>query len=103
MNLKNSSGNNYKTLKRQEKKQKTPIREFVALHLIDNLGAQRIRMLLQGVAHPQLIFRLKRHELESIHGIGSKTADDILTFNEWDKVDQVIEKTNSTGAEIVLG
>lgn len=101
MNLKNSSGTNYKTLNRQEKKQKTPIREFVALHLIDNLGAQRIRMLLQGVEHPQLIFRLKRHELEEIRGIGPQTADQILTFNEWDKVDQVIEKTDRTGAEIM--
>lgn len=85
----------------QKKTQKTPVREFVALHLIDSLGAQRIRMLLQGVDHPQLIFRLKRHELESIRGIGEKTADQILTFNEWDEVDHVMEKTELTGAEIM--
>jgi DNA processing protein len=88
-------------LNHQEKTLKPPVREFVALHLIDNLGAQRIRMLLQGVDHPQLIFRLKRHELESIRGIGPKTADQIVTFNEWDEVDRVIEKTDRTGAEIM--
>ena len=85
----------------QQKKTPTPVREFVALHLIDNLGAQRIRKLLQGVDHPQLIFRLQRHELESIRGIGPKTADDILTFNEWDEVDRILEKTERTGAQIM--
>jgi len=69
--------------------------------LIDNLGAQRIRKLLQGVEHPQLIFRLKRHELESIRDIGPKTADDILTFNAWDEVDRILEKTDRIGAEIM--
>jgi DNA processing protein len=65
------------------------------------LGAQRIRKLLQGVDHPQLIFRLQRHELESIRGIGPKTADDILTFNEWEEVDRILEKTERTGAQIM--
>ncbi len=78
-----------------------PIREFVALHLIENLGAQRIRLLLQSVEHPQLIFRLERHELESIHGIGPKTADEVVTFNQWDKVDRILEKTERTGAQIM--
>ena len=85
----------------QEKTQKTPVREFVALHLIENLGAQRIRLLLQGVDHPQLIFRLKRHELESIRGIGPATSKEIVSFNEWQKVDEVIEKTHRIGAEIM--
>lgn len=85
----------------QEKTQKTSVREFVALHLIDNLGAQRIRLLLQGVEHPQLIFRLKRHELESIRGIGSKTANQIVTFNDWDNVDKIIKKTSRIGAQIM--
>lgn len=88
-------------MNQQEKTLETPVREFTALHLIDNLGAQRIRLLLQFVEHPQLIFRLARHELESIRGIGPKTADDILSFNEWDKVDQILEKTHRTGAEIM--
>ncbi|MDZ7682369.1 MAG: DNA-processing protein DprA [Fodinibius sp.] len=78
-----------------------PVREFVALHLIDNLGAQRIRKLLQGVNHPQLIFRLQRHELESIRGIGPKTSHEIVTFNDWDEVDRIMEKTERTGAQIM--
>lgn len=85
----------------QERKPETSVREFIALHLVDNLGAQRIRLLLQSVEHPQLIFRLQRHELESIRGIGPKTADDIISFNDWDEVDRIIEKTARTGAEIM--
>jgi len=88
-------------LKHQEKTHKTPVREFIALHLIDNLGAQRIRRLLQGVEHPQLIFRLKRYELESIRGIGPKTADEIVTFDQWGEVDDILEKTHRTGAQIM--
>lgn len=85
----------------QEKTYNPPIREFVALHLIDNLGAQRIRLLLQAVDHPQLIFRLERYELESIRGIGPKTADEVLAFNEWDEVDRILKKTDQTGAQIM--
>lgn len=85
----------------QEKTYDPPVREFVALHLMDNLGAQRIRLLLQSVAHPQLIFRLERHELESIRGIGPKTADEVVTFNRWDEVDDILKKTDATGADIM--
>lgn len=101
MNLKKSSGKKYKKLNPQEKTYKPPIREFVALHLMDNLGAQRIRLLLQAVEHPQLIFRLERHELESIRGIGPKTADEVLGFNEWDEVDRILKKTEQSGAQIM--
>ena len=88
-------------MKNQEKTHDSPIREFVALQLIDNLGAQRIRLLMQSVEHPQLIFRLKKHELQSIRGIGPKTARDITGFNDWDKVDAILEKTRRSGTEIM--
>ncbi|MGM0545942.1 MAG: DNA-processing protein DprA [Bacteroidota bacterium] len=88
-------------MNQQEKTYNPPVREFVALHLMDNLGAQRIRLLLQAVEHPQLIFRLERYELESIRGIGPKTAEEVLGFNDWDEVDQILEKTERTDAQIM--
>lgn len=88
-------------MKNQEKITTAPVREFVALHLIPNLGAQRIRLLLQAVDHPQDIFRLDRLQLQSIYGIGPKTAEDILAFNNWKKVDQVLQKTQRVGAELI--
>lgn len=88
-------------MNQREKTYKPPVREFVALHLLDNLGAQRIRLLLQAVEHPQLIFRLERHELKSIRGIGPKTADEVLGFTDWDEVDRILEKTERIGAQIM--
>lgn len=88
-------------MKDQEKITTPPVREFVALHLIPNLGAQRIRLLLQAVDHPQEIFRLDRLQLQSIYGIGPKTAEDILAFNNWKKVDHILQKTHRVGAELM--
>lgn len=85
----------------QEKIPKGPIREFVALHLIPRLGAQRIRLLLQFVDHPQDIFRLSRRKLQSIDGIGPKISQNIVTFDNWEKVDHVIAKTRGVGANII--
>ncbi len=73
----------------------------MALHLIKRLGAHRIRLLLQSVDHPQNIFRLSRKELKAIRGIGPKTTDDIVTFNDWERVDEVMEKTERIGAELM--
>lgn len=89
-------------MKPQSKIQKkTPVRELVALHLVENLGAQRIRLLVEAVEHPKLIFRLKRYELETIRGIGPKTAREIRAFTDWAKVDQILEKTKRTGASLM--
>lgn len=85
----------------REKTNEPPVREFIALHLMNNLGAKRIRLLLQSVEHPRLIFRLERHELESIRGIGPVTAGEVTAFNEWQKVDRIIAKTERIGAEIM--
>jgi DNA processing protein len=88
-------------LNHQEKITNPPVREFTALHLISNLGAQRIRLLLQAVDHPQDIFRMKRHEIESVYGIGPKTAEEIITFDDWQEVDRILEKTDRVGAELM--
>lgn len=82
----------------QEKK---TLRALVALHLIPNLGAQRIRLLLQVRDDPADIFTMKRHELETIHTIGPKTAEQILAFDDWQEADRVLVKTEAIGAELM--
>src|SRR5690625_8036678 len=42
-----------------------------------------------------------RSELQEIEGIGNRTAQAILTFREWEAVDQVLERTRAAGAELV--
>ncbi|SHG02273.1 DNA processing protein [Fodinibius roseus] len=80
---------------------KTLVRELIALHLISNLGARRIRMLIQAAGHPQDIFRMNRRELQSIHGIGPKTAEQIVSFDGWSEVDRILQKTERIGAVLM--
>jgi DNA processing protein len=78
-----------------------PIRECVALTLIKTLGAQRIYRLIDKVQHPQDVFRLTKPELLSVEGVGHKTAEAILTFNGWDKVDKILDRTRQIGAKLI--
>lgn len=88
-------------LENRKKTQRAHLRELVALYLVPNLGAQRIRLLLQAFDHPQDIFRADSDELQYINGIGSATAEDIISFNEWDEADRVIERAGEIGAELM--
>lgn len=74
---------------------------LVALTLISKLGIQRIRLLLQVVDHPAEIFTLSSQELEQIDGIGPTIAASILEFDDWDKVEEVFEKSDRAGAQII--
>lgn len=87
--------------KNQKKTQKAHLRELIALHLIPNLGAYRIRLLLQIADHPQDIFRMNSEELQQVHGVGPDTARDIISFNEWGEADRILDRTEETGADLM--
>lgn len=84
-----------------KKTRRAHLRELVALHLISNLGAQRIRLLLQAVDNPQDIFRMDRGHLQSINGVGPATAAEVVSFNDWDEVDRVIKRAEKLGVELM--
>ncbi len=86
---------------KNQKTQRAHLRELVALYLVPNLGAQRIRLLLQAFEHPQDIFRADREELQYIKGIGLATAEDITSFNSWDEADKLIERAGKIGADLM--
>jgi len=44
---------------------------------------------------------MTQSELLSIRGIGPATAREVVTFNEWDRVDAVLEQTERIGASII--
>lgn len=44
---------------------------------------------------------MDRKQLASIYGIGTALAATIVTFNEWDKVDQIINNTDKDGFRII--
>ncbi|HEX6982851.1 MAG TPA: DNA-processing protein DprA, partial [Balneolaceae bacterium] len=96
-----SFGRNCKPLNQTVKIQRKHLREYIALSLVPKIGAQRIRLLLQKVNHPQEIFRMNRSTLEQIEGIGPVLADAVLQFNNWDRVDKILEQTEKTGAQII--
>lgn len=77
------------------------LRELIALYLVPNLGAQRIRALLKKVDHPQDIFRLGLNQLTSVYGIGKATADQILAFNNWEEADRIIEETEQSEYNLI--
>lgn len=79
----------------------SPVREFAALGLVPNLGAYRIRLLMQRVDHPQEIFRLDSETLVQVEGIGPTVASSIQTFNRWDEVDRLLELTLKSGSQII--
>lgn len=87
--------------KRRSRGSEDAIREYLALGLVPNLGAYRIKLLMQRVDHPQEVFRLNRNELISIDGIGPVVANAIQKFNDWDEVDKLLRQTEACGAEII--
>ena len=87
--------------KKKKRNSNDAIREYLALGLVPNLGAYRIKLLMQRVDHPQEIFRLGGKELMSIDGIGPVVANAIQKFNDWDEVDKLLKQTITCSAEII--
>lgn len=87
--------------KTKNKNKADAIREYLALGLVPNLGAYRIKLLMQRVDHPQEIFRLAKNELTAIDGIGQVVASAIRKFNDWEKVDRILSETEDCSAKII--
>lgn len=92
---------NHQVKKKRRSSSEGAIREYLALGLVPNLGAYRIKLLMQRVDHPQDVFRLSTKELISIDGIGPVVASAIQKFNDWDEVDKLLRQTEACGAEII--
>lgn len=88
-------------MKQSSQIQKNQVEALLALSLVHQLGAQRIRLLLQNVEYAAEIFAMTQHELEAFEGIGPTIAQAILEFDNWEKVDQLLIKTQKTGAQII--
>ncbi len=77
------------------------LRTAIALSLIPNIGARRSRLLLEAVADPTDVFRMKPRDLLSIPGIGKTVASGILSFTGWREVDRVLDSAERTGASLI--
>lgn len=77
------------------------VRTIIALSTIPKVGAYRIRLLFQRVKKSSDIFKLSEKELRRIPGIGPQVSSYIHNFNDWEKVDAIIDKTRKMGAQII--
>jgi DNA processing protein len=80
---------------------KSHYRELIALTLVPNLGSQRIRQLLKHFEFPGEIFDGNHRKLRQIEGLGPAIATEITRFDQWNKVDVILDKTERAGSQMI--
>jgi len=78
-------------------------RALLALLHVPELGQRRIKHLLRttGTTSAEQIFDIPYSRLVKIDAIGEVLADNIASFDEWEAVDKILERTKSIGASLV--
>lgn len=82
-------------------KNKKKLRVLLALSIIPGFGCRRVFNLLKQTEDPERIFHLGKRELRAVEGIGEASALSVLSFDDWEKVDHILEKTEQNGSEII--
>jgi len=77
------------------------LKSLVALTSIKNIGSKRIYQLKHLAGSVSGIFNLTHKQITSIYGIGEAIAGEILHFDQWDEVDEIIRKTTEMGGSII--
>ena len=67
------------------------VRASLALSQIPGIGAGRIKKLFEHFKKPMSVFSVGLSELAGIDTIGAVNAKAIVRFNEWQKIDQLIQ------------
>ncbi len=68
------------------------LKYWLALRLVEGLGNIGIKSLLQSFETPENVFKAPLHLLETVPGIGSKTARHLKDFKQWAQVEEELEK-----------
>lgn len=78
-------------------------RALLGLLHVPELGQRRIKHLLRttGAASAEQIFDMPHGRLVKIDAVGKILADNIYGFDDWEKIDKILEKTESIGATLV--
>lgn len=77
------------------------LRTLIALSIIPGLGTRRVRSLLKETDDVAGIFKLSKAQLRSVEGIGEASILSILSFDAWESVDEIIERTQKSGSQII--
>lgn len=70
---------------------------------VPNFGVRTARVVLKktGVEHAEDLFSLTVNDLLKVHGIGKERAVSLTQFDDWGKVDKILEKTDKSGAQLL--
>jgi len=69
--------------------------------MVNGVGIISIRNLLTKFHTAKDIFEASKKELAQVEGIGNKNAEAIKSFNDWEKVDQELEKIEKWGIKLL--
>jgi DNA processing protein len=84
-----------------QKNSNQTLRTLLALSLVPGLGQKRVKQLVHHLDEPARIFNLSKTELRSVESIGEASALAILSFDDWKKVDEIIEATSKNKSQII--
>lgn len=82
-------------------KKNKKLRVLTALSIIPGFGCRRVFNLLKHIEDPEEIFSLSKRKLRAVDGIGEASALSLLSFDDWDKVDQILADTDKSGSKII--
>lgn len=77
------------------------LRNLIALTLIPGLGSKRVKHLVQECGNLENLFSLSKAQLRSFEGVGEASSLAILSFKDWNLVDDIIAQTKKVGAQII--
>ena len=75
---------------------------WIALSYVNGIGEVGFRHLINKFQNPFNVFRARSKELESVDGIGEKTAQNIINFREWDRVEKEIQNIKKHGYRLIV-
>ncbi|MDI6400850.1 DNA-processing protein DprA [Balneolaceae bacterium ANBcel3] len=81
-----------------EKEERAYLEVSLALRMIPLLGASRIKQLLEAVDDPGQIFEQSAADLVNVNRIGPQIAEKIGSFNDWKKVEAIMEEAGKLNA-----
>lgn len=76
-------------------------RVILALTGLPGIGARKIKLLLGAVHQPEELFRLTYKDLTDIPGVGPYLAKTVSDFDDWERVDQILDQTEKSGSLII--
>jgi len=77
------------------------LKYWLALKLVEGLGNIGVKSLLQSFGTPEHVFKAPLHLIETVPGIGSKTARHIKDFSQWSEVEGEIAKAAQMNISIL--